>query len=341
MAFAKRGKEMSNVSNRPRSYKGEEPYIFISYSHKDRDEVYKIIRKMQTAGYRVWYDEEIRSGQGWDEVLIRKIKKCDCFIAFVTDAYMESKNCKKEIWFAAGNKEDTIAIVYLEEILKEDHKDFLEFHFGSVQGLFKYEYENDNELFFEKLYETNGIDLCLDSNSIFQIEDPADWAFLEDEEEDAYDVMDYTLHIFPALCEKETVIPLPKAEPVDDGWDSTKQIIQWCGEMAEISVRDGEVWEKDIEECITYMNLAQYHNKQLPAGHKFRIHSIFVDRNNPCNVVHVEYWHDIHVEPLFDEKDIQNLFYDQWEFTDGVFYNVIASIDLEDMHLDYYLDIES
>ena len=36
------------------AYQGSEPYAFISYSHKDKGEVFPVIRAMQENGYNVW-----------------------------------------------------------------------------------------------------------------------------------------------------------------------------------------------------------------------------------------------------------------------------------------------
>lgn len=44
------------------SYKGSDPYIFISYSHKDIDRVFPIIRMLQDDSYRVWYDDGVDPG---------------------------------------------------------------------------------------------------------------------------------------------------------------------------------------------------------------------------------------------------------------------------------------
>ena len=45
----------------PSAYNGNEPYIFISYAHKDSDKVLPIIRELQSRGYRVWYDAGIEA----------------------------------------------------------------------------------------------------------------------------------------------------------------------------------------------------------------------------------------------------------------------------------------
>ena len=39
---------------RPVAYMGEEPYIFVSYSHKDSERVWPIIARLQADRFRVW-----------------------------------------------------------------------------------------------------------------------------------------------------------------------------------------------------------------------------------------------------------------------------------------------
>lgn len=50
------------------SYNGNEPYIFISYAHKDNNTVYPVIARIQKDGYRAWFDEGIDPGTEWDEI---------------------------------------------------------------------------------------------------------------------------------------------------------------------------------------------------------------------------------------------------------------------------------
>ena len=39
-----------------KAYQGDEPYVFVSYSHRD-PKVQEIIQEMVDNRYRVWYDE--------------------------------------------------------------------------------------------------------------------------------------------------------------------------------------------------------------------------------------------------------------------------------------------
>lgn len=95
-------------------YEGDQPYIFISYSHIDRPEVIKIIRLLQGKRYRVWYDEGIDPGTEWDENIAEHIEKCEFFLAMISANYINSLNCKDEIKYARDlGKSQTL--VYLEE----------------------------------------------------------------------------------------------------------------------------------------------------------------------------------------------------------------------------------
>ena len=52
-----------------RPYEGQEPFIFISYAHKNSDQVMPILEKLDEAGYRVWYDDGIAPGSEWPEYI--------------------------------------------------------------------------------------------------------------------------------------------------------------------------------------------------------------------------------------------------------------------------------
>ena len=43
-------------------YKGSDNYIFISYAHKDIEEVLSFIERLQAEGFNVWFDEGIDPG---------------------------------------------------------------------------------------------------------------------------------------------------------------------------------------------------------------------------------------------------------------------------------------
>ena len=54
--------KMKEINRIHTPYRGDSPYIFISYSHKDSDVVFDIIGQLQMKQYRIWYDEGIDPG---------------------------------------------------------------------------------------------------------------------------------------------------------------------------------------------------------------------------------------------------------------------------------------
>lgn len=44
------------------AYKGNQPYVFVSYAHDDAELVYPEIHRLREAGFNIWYDEGISPG---------------------------------------------------------------------------------------------------------------------------------------------------------------------------------------------------------------------------------------------------------------------------------------
>lgn len=96
------------------SYDGEEPYIFISYSHKDTEMVYPILKLIEREKFRFWYDDTMEIGEDFREELRSRIENCSAFLLFISEASMNSKYCGMEIVsaFKYGKK---IYPVYLDD----------------------------------------------------------------------------------------------------------------------------------------------------------------------------------------------------------------------------------
>lgn len=135
------------------AYKGNDPYIFISYAHRDNALVHPIIVRMQHDGYRIWLDEGIDPGTEWDENIANHIHECGYFIAFVSNNYLGSNNCKDELKYARDLSKKSV-LVYLEEV---DLTPGMAMRMNRIQSVFKYAYREEND-FYEKLYESDDID---------------------------------------------------------------------------------------------------------------------------------------------------------------------------------------
>ncbi|MBR0294870.1 MAG: leucine-rich repeat protein [Bacilli bacterium] len=110
------------------SYLGNNPYLFISYAHKDKELLSPFVNALQDK-YHVWYDDGLMLGEEWTEDIIEHIKNCAIFIFFATNNSLKSDYCKKEINFASSKGVPFI------NIFIEDAKipDWFEFSYSHVQ----------------------------------------------------------------------------------------------------------------------------------------------------------------------------------------------------------------
>lgn len=138
------------------SYRGTDPYIFISYSHADTDRVVPIITRLQIDGYRIWFDEGIEAGREWAVNIVEHLNASTCVVAFLTQNYLNSENCMDEIEHAKNKKTPTL-IIYLDDI---DVPDWFAMRHGRTQAIFCSHYETEEKL-FSLIYEATILQKCL------------------------------------------------------------------------------------------------------------------------------------------------------------------------------------
>lgn len=97
-------------------YSGVEPYIFISYSHKDSAIVLPIVEQLDKMGFRVWFDEGIEVGSEWPQFIAEHIKKCEIVLNFISKNYEESLNCRSEITFALDLKKRFLSVYLIDDL---------------------------------------------------------------------------------------------------------------------------------------------------------------------------------------------------------------------------------
>ena len=120
-------------------YEGTEPYLFISYSHQDNNQVIPIVRELQKLGYRVWYDTGIGAGSRWPDVIAEHLMNSNCVIAFISKNSIDSDNCQEEIYFAMEEHKPLIA-VHLE---KTKLSPGLRMRLSSRHALFRYDFASN------------------------------------------------------------------------------------------------------------------------------------------------------------------------------------------------------
>ena len=151
-------KELLTVNKKvciQKPYRGIEPYIFISYAHADSKNVFDIINNLQSAEYRVWYDEGIDPGTEWDENIAVHVEKCGYFIALISENYLASSNCKDELNYARELEKPRL-LVYLEDVQLPGG---MRMRLSRLQAIHKYKYVSETA-FMQKLFETKGLEAC-------------------------------------------------------------------------------------------------------------------------------------------------------------------------------------
>lgn len=116
------------------SYEGKEPFIFISYAHKDSEIVYEEIAQLHRAGYRIWYDEGIGASNEWPEEIANAVIGCSAFLAFVSPQSTSSVNCRNEINLALNEKKPFLAIHIEDSSLPPG----LRLRMGDLQAILRY-----------------------------------------------------------------------------------------------------------------------------------------------------------------------------------------------------------
>ncbi|MFX1467474.1 MAG: TIR domain-containing protein [Promethearchaeota archaeon] len=117
-----------------KAYEGEGPFIFVSYSHTDRLQVYPIIDYLNKTGVNIWYDEGIPISEDWKSSIVDNLERCSAFLVFITPHIIDSEYVRKEISFAL-KKQKPFFSVYLKET---ELPSKLEFEIGDIQYMNKY-----------------------------------------------------------------------------------------------------------------------------------------------------------------------------------------------------------
>ena len=128
------------------TYNGKEPYIFISYSHKDSDAVLPLVQLLADNGFRVWYDNGIEAGTEWPEYIAERLMSCAVAIIFMSRNAQDSHNCRREVNFAIELKKELL-VVYLEDF---EASPGMRMQLGTLQALHRIN-STDEEIFRSSL----------------------------------------------------------------------------------------------------------------------------------------------------------------------------------------------
>lgn len=139
----------------PVAYEGSEPYIFVSYSHKDSATVLPVISALQAEGFRVWYDASIEAGTEWPEYIAEHLDGCSACLIFISNTALQSQNCRREINFAIELNKELLA-VYLEDVQLTLG---MRMQLGTLQALFRHRHTGQAS-FLKELFRCRVLTAC-------------------------------------------------------------------------------------------------------------------------------------------------------------------------------------
>jgi len=142
-----------NPNTKIPAYKGNEPYVFVCYSHKDSESVYSDIHALNELGINMWYDEGISGGSSWRSVIAASILGAKQFIFFISETSLKSAHCLREVDYALNHDKEIIP-VYLEDCSLPPELDLV---LNRVQALFKHKDATYLEHLHEALKEKRGL----------------------------------------------------------------------------------------------------------------------------------------------------------------------------------------
>jgi len=122
------------------AYEGKEPYIFISYAHKDQQTVYTVIRSLQSKGFHVWFDGGIEAGSEWPEYIASHLRNCECVLTFISKNFVDSHNCRRELIFAQ-NLNKPLLNVYIDDAKLTDG---MQLQLGLNQAIYKKNFDSQD-----------------------------------------------------------------------------------------------------------------------------------------------------------------------------------------------------
>ena len=136
-------------------YDHQEDYIFVSYAHKDSEDVVPILERMNEEGYRIWYDDGIMPGSEWPENVATHLNECAAVLAFISPESIQSANCRREVTYALSKMKPFLGVFLRQTSLSPG----MEMQLSAQQCILKYNYA-DEEDFYRKLFSSIILSSC-------------------------------------------------------------------------------------------------------------------------------------------------------------------------------------
>ena len=114
------------------------PFLFISYSHKDTQDLDPILHLLRRNQFRFWYDLGLLSGVEWADELERNISNCSQFLVCITPESVASSFVRKEISLALSLHKK-ILVVYLSDTVLSHGLGLL---LGDIQAIYRNSFQD-------------------------------------------------------------------------------------------------------------------------------------------------------------------------------------------------------
>ena len=85
-------------------YEGPDPYVFVSYSHKDIHQMKTVEKALAAAGVRYWYDDGLHSGDDWNMIIATHLKNAAVCLLLLSRNSAKSPYVKNELNFAQNHR---------------------------------------------------------------------------------------------------------------------------------------------------------------------------------------------------------------------------------------------
>lgn len=219
------------------AYKGSEKYIFVSYAHKDSDQVFPIMKTLKSRGYRIWYDEGIVPGSEWTDNIAKRLNNSAMVIAFVTPNFTASVNCRREVNFALSKQKPILSVILMPTKMPLG----MEMQLSSQQSVIRQQFTSE-EKFIEKICDFPKMERCrlpLDAHKMMV--EPANNAPTEQSQ----DVFDIRYHAEIAETVRQDQV--------------RKQVARYGGIVSSATAAVGAL----ILMAVTVMMFANYHQENL------------------------------------------------------------------------------
>jgi hypothetical protein len=97
------------------AYAGSDSYVFVCYSHDDKQSVYPEIEWLQQQRVNVWYDEGISAGTNWRAATGDFLLGASHVVFYISEHALASDHCNREISLALDEGQNIVPI-YLEDV---------------------------------------------------------------------------------------------------------------------------------------------------------------------------------------------------------------------------------